>query len=252
MRAELSSLQLRLGYEFKTPALLEQALTHRSYSATHNERLEFLGDAVLNCAVARLLYEQYRDLPEGDLSRIRSSLVQQKGLHEIAQRLELGQCLLLGEGELRSGGIHRPSILADAVEAIVGAVFLDTHFEAAAAVIARFYQPVLASVNPDTVGKDAKTVLQEYLQSRYIALPMYSVIATRGAAHDQEFEVECAIPHLSIQVNGIGTSRRSAEQAAAELALVLVTQEARPEPEKKRKARKTRAHAMTKVAVLND
>ena len=241
IRADLTSLVLRLGVEFKTPALLEQALTHRSHGARHNERLEFLGDAVLNCAVARLLYDKYPLLDEGDLSRIRASLVRQQALHEIAQRLELGTFLRLGEGERKSGGVRRPSILADTVEALTGAVFLDAGFDAAALMVARFYQPILDSVDPNTLGKDAKTLLQEYLQGRHISLPVYSVIATRGAAHSQEFEVECAVPKLNIQVNGSGGSRRAAEQVAASLALeaAIAAEPVRPPPAKPKKTKKT-------------
>lgn len=240
-RIDLSGLTTRLGVEFKTLALLEQALTHRSHNARHNERLEFLGDAVLNCAVARLLYDKYPKLDEGDLSRIRANLVRQQALHEIAQRLELGQFLRLGEGERKSGGVRRPSILADAVEALTGAVFLDAGFEAAADMVVRLYKPILDSVDPNTLGKDAKTLLQEYLQSRHISLPVYSVIATRGAAHSQEFEVECAVPKLNIQVHGSGGSRRAAEQAAAKSALesVMAAMPAVMKPAKTKKSTKT-------------
>src|SRR5208282_5086107 len=196
------ALQGALGYEFTSKALLQQALTHRSHSGTHNERLEFLGDSVLNCAVASLLFERFSKIDEGDLSRLRANLVKQQSLYEIAQRLELSQYLRLGEGELKSGGFRRPSILADTVEALFGAIFLDAGFDAARKAIARLYGPVLETVDPKTLGKDAKTLLQEYLQSRKIALPVYSVVATHGAAHSQEFEVECSVPKLSIQVLG--------------------------------------------------
>src|SRR6478735_8068538 len=189
---EPTLLQTRLGHAFKDAALLQQALTHRSHSSLHNERLEFLGDSVLNCVVASLLFERYNKIDEGDLSRLRANLVKQQTLYEIAQRLELSQYLRLGEGELKSGGFRRPSILADTVEAIFGAVFLDAGFEAARRVIVRQYQPVLASVDPKTLGKDAKTLLQEFLQGRKLALPLYTVVATHGAAHSQQFEVECA------------------------------------------------------------
>ena len=213
------ALQERLGYRFATAALLRQALTHRSHGATHNERLEFLGDSVLNCAVASLLYERFGRLDEGDLSRVRANLVKQQTLYEIAQRLELSGCLLLGEGEQKSGGFRRPSILADTLEAVFGAIFLDGGFDAAQAAIRRLYDPVLRNVDPNTLGKDAKTLLQEWLQSRKIPLPVYAVVATHGAAHNQLFEVECSVPKLSIQVLGSGGSRRAAEQAAAKLAL---------------------------------
>jgi ribonuclease-3 len=215
----LQALQERLGYRFGSAALLRQALTHRSHGATHNERLEFLGDSVLNCAVASLLYQTFGKLDEGDLSRVRANLVKQQALFEIAQRLELSGCLLLGEGEQKSGGFRRPSILADTLEAVFGAIFLDGGFDAAQLAIHRLYEPVLRNVDPNTLGKDAKTLLQEWLQSRKIPLPVYAVVATHGAAHNQLFEVECAVPKLSIQVLGSGGSRRAAEQAAAKLAL---------------------------------
>ena len=216
---DLAPLQDRLGYVFQDGALLRKALTHRSHSSSHNERLEFLGDSVLNCVVASLLYERYSELDEGDLSRLRSNLVKQQALHEIAQKLEVSPFLRLGEGELKSGGFRRPSILADAVEALLGAVFIDGGFEAVRKVIRGMYIPILDSVDPKTLGKDAKTLLQEYLQGKKMALPQYVVVATRGAAHNQEFEVECLIPKLEIQVFGSGGSRRAAEQGAARKAL---------------------------------
>lgn len=215
----LSALQERLGYRFVHEALLRQALTHRSHGASHNERLEFLGDSVLNCAVASMLYERFGRLDEGDLSRVRANLVKQQSLYEVAQRIELGAGLLLGEGEQKSGGFRRPSILADTLEAVFGAIFLDGGFDPAQQTIRRLYKPILDTVDPNTLGKDAKTLLQEWLQSRKIPLPVYAVVATHGAAHSQLFEVECAVPKLSIQVLGSGGSRRAAEQAAAKLAL---------------------------------
>lgn len=219
MSTTVSALQDRIGYRFDAEALLRQALTHRSHGATHNERLEFLGDSVLNCAVASLLYERFGKLDEGDLSRVRANLVKQQTLYEIAQRLELSACLLLGEGEQKSGGFRRPSILADTLEAVFGAIYLDGGFDAAQLAIRRLYDPILKNVDPNTLGKDAKTLLQEWLQSRKIPLPVYAVVATHGAAHNQLFEVECSVPKLSIQVLGGGGSRRAAEQAAAKLAL---------------------------------
>ena len=212
-------LQTRLGYTFRDAGLLQQALTHRSHSALHNERLEFLGDSILNCVVASILYERYRGLDEGDLSRLRANLVKQQALFEIAQKLDLSQFLRLGEGELKSGGFRRPSILADTLEALLGAIFLDAGFDSARDVIRAFYIPLLDTVDPGTLGKDAKTLLQEFLQAKRIALPTYNVVATHGAAHSQEFEVECLVPKLSVQVFGRGGSRRAAEQAAASLAL---------------------------------
>ena len=223
MEQSLERLQERLGYRFRSETLLVQALTHRSHGKLHNERLEFLGDSVLNCAIASMLYARFGRFDEGDLSRLRSNLVKQQALFEIGQTLGLGEFLVLGEGERRSGGLRRPSILADTVEAIVGAVFLDSDFTQAAGVIERLYEPVLKSVDPKTLGKDAKTLLQEYLQGRRIPLPVYEVVATHGAAHSQVFEVECSIPKLSVTVSGSGGSRRAAEQAAAKLALESAT-----------------------------
>ncbi|MEB0135563.1 ribonuclease III [Actimicrobium sp. CCC2.4] len=212
-------LEDRLAYWFKDAALLQQALTHRSHSIAHNERLEFLGDSILNCVIASLLYERYSKVDEGDLSRLRANLVKQQALYEIAQRLEISQFLHLGEGELKSGGFRRPSILADTLEALFGAIFLDAGFNAARDVIRALYIPILDTVDPKTLGKDAKTLLQEYLQGKKIALPQYNVVATHGAAHNQEFEIECLVPKLDIQVFGTGGSRRAGEQAAAQCAL---------------------------------
>lgn len=219
---DITLLQSRLGHTFTDVALLQQALTHRSHGSVHNERLEFLGDSVLNCVVASLLFERYAKIDEGDLSRLRANLVKQQSLYEIAQRLELSQFLRLGEGELKSGGFRRPSILADTLEALFGAIFLDAGFDTARDVIRAMYIPILETVDPKTLGKDAKTLLQEYLQGKKIALPQYNVVATHGAAHSQEFEIECLVPKLDIQVFGTGGSRRAGEQAAAKLALEAV------------------------------
>jgi ribonuclease-3 len=216
---DLAALEARLGYRFTQPTLLELAVTHRSHGAVHNERLEFLGDAVLNCTIAHLLYQKYARLNEGDLSRLRANLVKQASLAEIAQQLGLADFLRLGEGEMKSGGFRRPSILADTMEAAFGAVFVDGGFEAARDVIGRLFEPILKSVDPKTLGKDSKTLLQEYLQGKRLPLPVYTVVETRGAAHNQEFDVECAIPKLEIQLRGSGRSRRAAEQSAAKLAL---------------------------------
>lgn len=214
----------RVGHRFSDFALLRRALTHRSHSAAHNERLEFLGDSVLNCAVALELYHRFPQLPEGELSRLRAQLVNQDTLSSVARRLELGGLMLLGEGELRSGGADRPSILADAVEAVVGAVFLDAGYEAALGVVRIMLADALPYLDP-AAGKDPKTTLQEHLQSRRVGLPRYAVIATRGAAHQQEFEVECVIPELGIRTLGAGSNRRSAEQHAARLAFERATRE---------------------------
>ena len=211
-RAALCS---RIGYEFVQPQLLQRALTHRSHGPANNERLEFLGDSVLNCSIASYLYNNYPDLPEGDLSRLRSNLVNQQTLCTLAQQMDLGELLLLGEGERKSGGHRRPSILADAMEALFGAVFLDSGFDAAQRVVLGLYVPFIEQADVQTLGKDAKTLLQEYLQGRKLALPKYTVLATEGEAHAQHFRVECEIAQLKLTTRGEGGSRRAAEQAAA-------------------------------------
>lgn len=215
----LDRLQAALGYTFAQRDLLRQAVTHRSHSASHNERLEFLGDGVVNCVVAALLFERFGAAREGELSRLRAKLVRQETLVEMAQALDLGAHLLLGEGEQKSGGKQRPSILADALEAIVGAVYLDAGFDRVRQFIARLYEPLLAEMLPGGASKDAKTALQEMLQARRLALPHYALRETRGEAHAQEFEIECRIPALDICTAGVGASRRAAEQAAAQRAL---------------------------------
>ena len=214
-------LAASLGHRFGDPRLLRQALTHRSYGLPHNERLEFLGDSVLNCVIARMLYERFTMLPEGELSRVRANLVNQSALFEIASGLGLGEQILLGEGELKSGGHRRPSILADALEALFGAVFVDAGFDAAEEVIRRLFEPIVAATDPSAVSKDPKTRLQELLQGRRLALPQYSVIQISGEAHEQLFRVECVIPDLEIRSYGEGASRRAAEQAAAKAAYDL-------------------------------
>lgn len=213
-----AALCKQLGHEFAQPQLLQRALTHRSYSAAHNERLEFLGDSVLNCAVARYLYEKFPDLPEGDLSRLRSNLVNQQTLAALAQRIDLGAQLMLGEGERKSAGHSRPSILADALEALFGAVLLDAGFAEAEKVVLGLYAPLIAQTDLQTLGKDAKTLLQEYLQGRKHALPHYTVQEIKGEAHSQTFVVSCEIPKLNMKTMGEGASRRIAEQIAAEKA----------------------------------
>ena len=207
-------IQQLIGYRFKQPELLVQALTHRSHGDPHNERLEFLGDSVLNCIIAAELYERFGQLKEGELSRLRANLVRQESLHLVAQSLNLGEWLRLGEGELKSGGCARPSILADATEALLGAVFLDGGFVQARSVIRHLYGTLLDELDPNP-GKDPKTQLQELLQARRIALPKYAVTGTQGAAHSQCFEVECVIAELSVRSTGSGASRRAAEQDAA-------------------------------------
>ncbi|HWR78414.1 MAG TPA: ribonuclease III [Thiobacillus sp.] len=208
-------LQQALGYPFVRPELLTQALTHRSYGAVNNERLEFLGDSVLNCAVARALYDAFPDLPEGSLSRLRANLVRQETLAEIAATLKLGDSLRLGEGELKSGGFRRPSILADALESLFGAVFLDAGFDGAQRVVRGLFDPLVAQIDPKASGKDPKTELQELLQSRRLPLPDYRLIDTRGEAHDQDFIVECVLAKPVLSTRGAGKSRRAAEQEAA-------------------------------------
>lgn len=214
-RQDLARLSSNLGHEFKQENLLRQALTHRSYSAQHNERLEFLGDSILNCVIAHALYETFPQLPEGTLSRMRANLVRQETLADIAVSLKLGDYLLLGEGELKSGGFRRPSILADALESIFGAVFLDAGFESARAVVVGLFKTAIEGIDPKASGKDAKTQLQEWLQGKRHPLPDYQLVATRGEAHDQVFIVSCHIPALGIETRGQGRSRRAAEQEAA-------------------------------------
>lgn len=211
-------LERQIGYQFKNQSLLQQALTHRSHGSQNNERLEFLGDGVLNFIIAHQLFQRFPKLSEGDLSRMRAQLVKEPTLCEIASSLGLGEHLRLGEGELKSGGWRRPSVLADALEAMVGAGYLDGGFEAAELMVIRLFTPLLEKLDPKSIGKDPKSMLQEYLQSRKVDLPEYKVLATEGEAHCQTFRVECHIARLNISTNGEGTSRRAAEQQAAELA----------------------------------
>jgi ribonuclease-3 len=209
------ALRERLGHAFRQPELLARALTHRSHGATHNERLEFVGDAVLNCVVAAALFERFPALPEGELSRMRASLVNRDTLARLARGLCLGAEINLGEGEVRSGGGERPSILADALEAIIGAVFVDAGFEAARATIERVYAGEFVGLDPAALGKDAKTRLQEWLQARRMAVPEYAVTGISGEAHAQTFTIECRVSALAIVTTGTGTNRRAAEQDAA-------------------------------------
>lgn len=224
MRADLQRLEAGLGHRFGRRDLFAQALTHRSYSATNNERLEFLGDSVLNCVVGLMLYNRFPELQEGQLSRLRANMVNQQSLCDIARGLELGGYLLLGEGELRSGGADRPSILADALESLFGAVLLDAGFDAARAVIERLFEGVVAEINPVTHGKDAKTLLQEWLQARRKGLPHYQLVGASGQAHAQTFTVECRIDDLGVSTRGSGANRKAAEQEAAKLAYAQLTQ----------------------------
>jgi ribonuclease-3 len=215
MDSRLDALQKRLGHIFSEQALLTRALTHRSFGADHNERLEFLGDAVLNLAVSSLLFERFGGSDEGDLTRVRAHLVREESLHRAALALGLPDVMRLSEGEARGGGAQRPSILADGVEALIGAAYLDGGFDCASELVRRLFGDVIASGEAHTWTKDAKTELQEWLQARRIAVPSYRIVGTTGQAHAQTFEVECAIPALSLAETGRGRSRRAAEQEAA-------------------------------------
>lgn len=222
MDGQLVALQARLQHRFSEPQLLVRALTHRSFSADHNERLEFLGDAVLNLAVAALLYDRLTALPEGDLSRVRANLVRQDTLHQLAVGLGLPDVIRLGEGESRSGGSRRPSILADALEAVIGAVHVDAGYSTAESLVLRLFADVEVNPNMAATAKDPKTELQEWLQGRRMKLPVYRVAATLGAAHKQTFEVECEILEFGATERGIGASRRAGEQAAAAAMLMAL------------------------------
>ncbi len=215
MNDGLMALQRRLQHEFKDANLLSRAVTHRSFSQDHYERLEFLGDSVLNLAVADMLYARLSALPEGDLSRVRANLVKQDTLHKLAVEMGLPDVLRLGEGEARSGGYKRPSILADTLESVIGAVYLDAGFGAAQALVQRLFKGVEINATMDAIGKDPKTELQEWLQARKMNLPAYRVVGTLGAAHKQTFDVECEIVEFNCSERGIGISRRAGEQAAA-------------------------------------
>ena len=216
-------LQRLIGYNFHQQALLTQALTHRSFGSVNNERLEFLGDGVLNFIIASQLYLTFPRLDEGDLSRLRAHLVKEPTLGELALSLNIGEALRLGEGELKSGGWRRPSVLADALEAIIGAVFLDAGFDAAEAVVIKLFTPLIEKIDPKSIGKDPKSLLQEYLQSKKIDVPSYEVLVIEGEAHCQTFRVECKVAKFNITTQGEGTSRRNAEQEAAKLAYQQIT-----------------------------
>lgn len=213
------SVGRKLGHQFSDPSLLRTALTHRSFGTPNNERLEFLGDGILDFIIADLLYRRFQELPEGDLSRLRANLVKQDTLHRLALTVDIGQHLRLGEGELKSGGAQRPSILADALEAVFGAIYLDAGFAAAQQAIASLYGASIDELKPGHFQKDAKTRLQEWLQGRKKSLPRYQLVATSGAAHEQSFSVACEIESPALRTLGEGNSRRIAEQAAAEKAL---------------------------------
>jgi len=215
----VTELEQRLGYAFNDPSLLARALTHRSFAADHNERLEFVGDGVLNCAIAAALYQRFPRLPEGDLSRLRANLVNRDSLLTRAQEIGLAGLIRLGEGEQKSGGASRPSILADAAEAVFGAIFLDGGFDAARDAIERLYADAIAAVDPTASGKDPKTRLQEWLQAKGMPLPEYTIAAIDGEAHRQTFTVTCRVQALRDETTGQGSSRRIAEQEAARAAL---------------------------------
>ena len=220
--ARPSLLDKRIAYQFKGEALREQALTHRSFGSPHNERLEFLGDGVLNCIVAEELFNRFPRLSEGQLSRMRANLVRKESLSAIALEMGLSEFLRLGEGELANGGGSRPSMLADALEAVYGAIFQDGGYEAVRASVGHTFRAEFDKLDPAKSTKDAKTRLQEHLQGRQHKLPSYQVVATKGAAHSQTFEVECIVAELKLTASGTGSTRRIAEQNAAEKILKQV------------------------------
>ena len=222
LSSNLLTLQKRLEHTFINSKLLVQALTHRSFSSDHNERIEFLGDSVLNLAVAGLLYERLGKLPEGDLSRARANLVKQETLYEVAVSLGLPHLIRLGEGEAKSGGQKRPSILADALEAVIGAVYLDAGFDVASELVRRMFKDVEINATMPAIGKDPKTELQEWLQGRKMSLPIYRIVGTEGAAHKQTFDIECEIVEYRRAERGTGNSRRAGEQAAALVMLAFI------------------------------
>jgi len=228
MDSRLDILQRRIGHRFGDPRLLTRALTHRSFGADHNERLEFLGDAVLSLAISQLLFERFGGSDEGDLTRVRAHLVREDSLHKVALQLALPEVLNLGEGEARGGGAQRASILADALEALIGATFVDGGFDAARSLVKGLFGEVIATTDVASWSKDAKTELQEWLQARRLPVPAYRILATRGQAHAQTFEVECAVPALSLAESGEGRSRRVAEQEAARRMLDALKASDRP------------------------
>ena len=213
---KIEQLEKILNYQFSDNSLLELALTHRSFQGKNNERLEFLGDSILNFIIAESLFKKFNLLPEGDLSRLRSQLVKSETLSEIGIILKLGDYLILGEGELKSSGWRRPSILADSVEAIIGAVFIDGGVSAASDLVLDWFKSRIDLINPDNIEKDAKSILQELLQAKKISLPDYNIVSIEGEAHCQHFRVSCSIPKLGLSIEGEGSSRKIAEQGAAE------------------------------------
>ncbi len=229
MDSRLEALQERTGYRFLRPELLRRALTHRSFGADHNERLEFLGDAVLSVVISSLLFERFAGSDEGDLTRVRAHLVREDSLHRVALVLGLPEVLRLSEGEARGGGAQRASILADALEALIGATFVDGGFEQAQALVQRLFGEVIATTDVEAWSKDAKTELQEWLQARRLPVPVYRISATRGQAHAQTFEVECGVPALGLTQQGEGRSRRHAEQEAARRMIAVLKASDRPD-----------------------
>ncbi|WP_295643994.1 ribonuclease III [uncultured Methylibium sp.] len=230
MTSALDTLQARLGHRFAQPDLLDRALTHRSFGAGHNERLEFLGDAVLSAAVSGLLYRHFEESDEGDLTRVRAHLVREETLHRLALDLQLPLLLRLSEGEARSGGAQRASILADALEALIGAVYLDGGFAPAQALVEQLFRPLVASTAAQAWTRDPKTELQEWLQARRLPVPGYRIASTSGRQHEQSFVVVCSIPSQSLEARGEGRSRRAAEQEAAQAALATLKDKDRPPP----------------------
>ena len=222
MSVARNELTKQLGYVFHDATLLARALTHRSHGSQNYERLEFLGDSILSFIIADVLYDRFPQLSEGELTRLRATLVRRETLATLARELDLGDCLELGSGELKSGGFDRDSILADALEAVFGAVYKDGGIEAARDVVLRRYQPILDSIDPNSILKDPKTRLQEFLQRKSLATPIYSVLELSGEPHQQRFVVECRVPGLTEAVRGEGSSRRYAEQAAATRACELL------------------------------
>ncbi|APF50005.1 ribonuclease III [Vibrio cholerae] len=219
----MNKLTSKLGYTFKETELLNLALTHRSANGKHNERLEFLGDSILSFVIADELYRRFPKVNEGDMSRMRATLVRGNTLAELGREFDLGDYLKLGPGELKSGGFRRDSILADAVEAIIGAIYLDSDLETARSIVLEWYHGRLEEIKPGASQKDPKTRLQEFLQGRRKPLPVYTVTNIKGEAHNQEFTVACEVAGMDTPVIGKGTSRRKAEQAAAETALEQLT-----------------------------
>jgi len=219
MNENFEELYTKLHYHFNDPSLMKQALTHRSKGSQHNERLEFLGDSIINCIVAEVLYQQFPEATEGDLSRWRAVLANRESLGDLARQFDLGHYLYLGPGELKSGGEQRQSILSCAIEAVVGAMYLDGGFEVTRKTVLQWYEPLLQSLSSASSHKDPKTLLQEYLQAKHLPLPLYQIDDIQGAAHKQMFIISCSVEGLPEKTVGRGTSRRRAEQAAAEAML---------------------------------